>query len=72
MRLHELTKKNNGWYTLEAKEALDELKFIEPGSYDVIFFFWKEQDVDCSFKSSYFALAWLDPTSPETNSTVLE
>lgn len=64
-----LTKKENGWYTLEAEEGLAELQDIKPGMYDVIFFFWKEQEGTCSFKSTYFALAWLDPTSPDTKQT---
>lgn len=60
-----LTHKENGWYTLEAEQGLEQLDDIEPGMYDAIFLFWREEEGDCSFKSSYFGLAWLDPSTNE-------
>ncbi len=60
---------NNQWYTLEAEQGLAELSQLSPGMYDNIFLFWREQDGNCSFKSSYFGLAWLDPLSMETQQT---
>lgn len=65
----ELTKKENGWYTLEANQGLEELENVKPGMYDTVFLFWREQEGDCSFKSTYFGLAWLDPSSLETRKT---
>jgi hypothetical protein len=59
----------NGWYTLEAAQGLVELDNVKPGEYDTVFLFWREEEKDCSFKSSYFGLAWLDPTSDETRQT---
>jgi len=61
--------KSNGWYTLEASEGLAELDRVQPGEYDIVFFFWREEQGECSFKSSYFGLAWLEPTSSDTRKT---
>lgn len=66
----ELThNKNNDWYTLEAEQGLAELDNVQPGEYDTVFLFWREEENECSFKSSYFGLAWLEPTSDETRKT---
>lgn len=59
----------NGWYTLEAEQGLAELDNVKPGEYDTVFLFWREEEKDCSFKSSYFGLAWLEPTSDESRQT---
>ncbi len=59
----------NQWYTLEAEQGLAELDNVNPGKYDTVFYFWREQQHDCSFKSSYFGLAWLDPTAEESRQT---
>jgi hypothetical protein len=59
----------NGWYTLEAAQALVELDNVKPGEYDTVFLFWREEEESCSFKSSYFGLAWLEPTSEDTRQT---
>lgn len=59
----------NKWYTLESEQALAELDNVQPGVYDTVFFFWREQEGDCSFKSSYFGLAWLEPTSDDARKT---
>ena len=59
----------NQWFTLEPEQGLAHLTDIKPGEYDTIFFFWREQQRDCSFKSPYFGLAWLEPMSEETNKT---
>ena len=60
---------NNDWFTLEPEQGLAQLSDIKPGQYDTIFYFWREQQQDCSFKSPYFGLAWLEPMSNETNKT---
>jgi hypothetical protein len=66
----ELThNENNGWYTLEAEQGLAELDNVQPGEYDTVFLFWREEESGCSFKSSYFGLAWLEPTSDEARKT---
>lgn len=59
----------NDWFTLEPEQGLAQLSDIKPGQYDTIFYFWREQQQDCSFKSPYFGLAWLEPMSEETNKT---
>jgi len=59
----------NGWYTLEAAQALVELENVKPGEYDTVFLFWREEEESCSFKSPYFGLAWLEPTSDEARQT---
>ena len=65
----ELTKTNNGWYTLESPQGLAEIENLKPGDYDVVFLFWRAEEGDCNFESSYFGLAWLDPTSMDTQHT---
>jgi hypothetical protein len=60
---------DNNWYVLEAEQGLAELDNVKPGEYDSVFLFWREEDKDCSFKSSYFGLAWLEPTSDKTRQT---
>lgn len=60
---------DNDWFTLEPAQGLAQLSDIRPGQYDTIFYFWREQQQDCSFKSPYFGLAWLEPMSEETNKT---
>jgi len=59
----------NGWYTLEAEQGLAELDNVKPGEYDTVFLFWREEDKNCSFKSPYFGLAWLEPTSDDARRT---
>lgn len=59
----------NQWYTLEAEQGLAELDNVNPGKYDTVFYFWREEQKDCSFKSGYFGLAWLDPTADESRQT---
>jgi hypothetical protein len=59
----------NEWYTLEAEQGLEELTALAPGDYDTVFYFWREEQGDCSFKSPYFGLAWLEPTSEDTKKT---
>lgn len=59
----------NQWYTLEAEQGLAQLDNVKPGKYDTVFLFWREQDKQCSFKSGYFGLAWLDPTDNQTRQT---
>ncbi|MFT4929600.1 MAG: hypothetical protein ACI8WB_005735 [Phenylobacterium sp.] len=59
----------NQWYTLEAEQGLAELDNVNPGKYDTVFYFWREEQADCSFKSGYFGLAWLDPTADESRQT---
>ncbi len=59
----------NGWYTLEAEQGLAELDNVKPGEYDTVFLFWREKEKDCRFKSPYFGLAWLEPTSGDTSET---
>jgi hypothetical protein len=54
---------------LEAEQGLAELDNVQPGEYDTVFFFWREQEGYCSFKSSYFGLAWLEPTSDDARKT---
>lgn len=66
----ELThNEENGWYTLEAAQGLVELDNVKPGEYDTVFLFWREEEKNCSFKSPYFGLAWLEPTSDDTRQT---
>lgn len=65
----QLTKTNNGWYTLESPEGLAEIENLKPGDYDVVFVFWRAEEGNCNFESSYFGLAWLDPTSMDTQHT---
>ena len=60
---------NNDWFTLEAEQGLAEFNDIGPGQYDTIFYFWREEQGNCSFKSSYFGLAWLDPLDMATKKT---
>ncbi|TPH14608.1 PEGA domain-containing protein [Litorilituus lipolyticus] len=59
----------NKWYTVEAEQGLAELSALKAGQYDTVFLFWREEQGDCSFKSPYFGLAWLDPTDKETKQT---
>jgi len=59
----------NKWYTLESNEGLAELDNVQPGEYDTVFFFWREEDGSCRFNSSYFGLAWLEPTSDDARKT---
>lgn len=61
--------KKNDWYTLEAEQGLEELEDVNPGDYDNIFLFWRAEQNSCSFESSYFGLAWLEPTSEKTKKT---
>ncbi|MCG8581980.1 MAG: PEGA domain-containing protein [Bacteroidales bacterium] len=57
----ELHKAGNTWFTLEPESITALLPEVQPGNYDAVFVFWRESDGDCSFKSSYFGLAWTDP-----------
>ncbi|WP_430814204.1 PEGA domain-containing protein [Carboxylicivirga sp. RSCT41] len=57
----ELHKASNTWFTLEPESITELLPEVKPGNYDAVFVFWRESDGDCSFKSSYFGLAWTDP-----------
>lgn len=57
------------WYTVEAEQGLAELSALKAGQYDTVFLFWREEQGDCSFKSPYFGLAWLNPTDKETKQT---
>lgn len=59
----------NKWYTLEPEQGLAHLDNVKAGDYDTIFYFWREEQDDCSFKSGYFGLAWLTPTAQETRQT---
>lgn len=59
----------NDWFTLEAEQSLAEFNDIQSGQYDTIFYFWREEQGRCSFKSGYFGLAWLDPWSERTKKT---
>lgn len=69
MKPVKLTKTDNDWYILEPAQGLEELDMVQPGNYDNVFFFWREEEGDCSFKSGYFGLAWLEPTSDDARET---
>lgn len=63
---------NNDWYTLEPEHGmsqLEQLTEVQPGDYDTIFYFWREQQQDCDFTSGYFGLAWLEPWAENTKQT---
>jgi len=57
----ELYKASNTWFTLEPTSITELIPEVKPGEYDAVFVFWRESDGACSFKSSYFGLAWTDP-----------
>ena len=57
----ELHKASNTWFTLEPYSITELVPEVKPGEYDAVFVFWRESDGSCSFKSSYFGLAWCDP-----------
>ncbi len=57
----ELHKSSDTWFTVEPSSVTAILPEIKPGAYDAVFVFWRESDGSCSFKSSYFGLAWTDP-----------
>lgn len=57
----ELHKASNTWFTLEPNSITEQIPEVAPGNYDAVFVFWRESDGSCSFKSSYFGLAWTDP-----------
>lgn len=56
-----LKKTNSTWYTVEPENITSLLPQIQPGVYDCVFVFWREQEGTCSFKSNYFGLAWTNP-----------
>lgn len=63
---------NNDWYTLEPEQGLSQLVQLtdfQPGDYDTIFYFWREQQNQCDFTSGYFGLAWLEPWEENTKQT---
>ncbi|MBS2210679.1 PEGA domain-containing protein [Carboxylicivirga mesophila] len=57
----QLHKASNTWFTLEPESITELIPEIDAGNYDAVFVFWREKDGSCSFKSSYFGLAWIDP-----------
>lgn len=57
----ELYKASNTWFTLEPTSITELIPEVKPGEYDAVFVFWRESDGACSFRSSYFGLAWTDP-----------
>lgn len=57
----QLHKASNTWFTLEPEAITDLIPEVKAGNYDAVFVFWREKDGSCSFKSSYFGLAWTDP-----------
>lgn len=60
-----LAKTSDTWYTVEPDSIEQLVPDIKPGAYDCVFIFWRESEGGCSFKSSYFGLAWTNPmTTP--------
>jgi hypothetical protein len=57
----QLHRASNTWFTLEPGSITEVIPEVEAGNYDAVFVFWREKDGSCSFKSSYFGLAWTDP-----------